>query len=90
MAAREDSCDSIHQGQFLVRAQDLRSHHLKKLLQSPSVCLLVFHVQEGEASVERRVGQRDANHVQQRHAKLVGLIGAVKKEDSAERLAHID
>jgi len=47
-------------------------------------------MQEGEASVERRVGRRDANHVQQRHAKLVGLIGAVKKEANAERLAHTD
>jgi hypothetical protein len=47
-------------------------------------------VQEGEANVERRVGRRDANHVQQKHAKLVGVIGAIKKEDNAKRLAHTD
>lgn len=42
-ATREDSCDSVYQGQFSVRVYDLRSHHLQKLLKSQIIYFLKLY-----------------------------------------------
>jgi hypothetical protein len=85
MSCGEDVIETIHKSLFPVGQDYLRDRnivageHIQKRLKSPFVVFFGFFVKESEGDTEQLVRSSYAGNVEEGHAILIRLVGAIKE-----------